>query len=206
MTPESAVSAASEALAFCRKQGYQVTVAVVDRTGLLKALVRDRFARAHTVDVATNKVWTAASFKLAIAAFANETQAGKPMSGLRHHPRVLAAGGGMIIEGGGMLLGAIGVSGAPSCENSSQPRMGMARSATISPFSSTAFPVYAVCRVTPAAASAGVLPASSIRPARTRRRTVSSNRFVAISRFRFNPGAGITHVCINGCHALRKAQ
>ena len=116
MTPESAASAAREALVFCRKQGYQVTVAVVDRSGLLQALMRDRYAGAHTVDVATNKAWTAASFKLATTAFANETQAGKPMSGLRQHPRVLAAGGGIIIESGGMLLGGIGVSGAPSGE------------------------------------------------------------------------------------------
>lgn len=116
MTPESAVSAAREALAFCRTQGYQVTVAVVDRSGLLQALVRDRFAGAHTIDVATNKAWTAASFKLATSVLAQETQAGKPMSGIRAHPHVLAAGGGQPIQAGGVLLGGIGVSGAPSGE------------------------------------------------------------------------------------------
>ena len=56
------------------------------------------------------------------------------------------------------------------------------------------------------AACAGVLPANSIRPARTRRRTVSSNRFVTILRFRLNPSIGITHDGINGCHDLLKAQ
>ena len=113
MTPEAAVSAVQAALAHCRKQGYQVTVAVVDRSGLLQALVRDRFAGAHTIEVATNKAWTAASFKLATAALALETQAGKPMSGIRAHPHVLAAGGGLPIQAGGVLLGGIGVSGAP---------------------------------------------------------------------------------------------
>ena len=112
MTPETALSAARAALEHCRKQGHQVTVAVVDRSGLLQALIRDRFAGAHTVEVATNKAWTSASFKLPTAALAIETQAGKPMSGLRAHPRVLAAGGGLVIEGGGTLLGGIGVSGA----------------------------------------------------------------------------------------------
>ena len=116
MTPEAAVSAARAALEHCRKQGYQVTVAVVDRSGLLQALVRDRFAGAHTVEVATNKAWTAASFKLATAALALETQAGKPMSGIRAHPHVLAAGGGQPIQAGGVLLGGIGVSGAPGGE------------------------------------------------------------------------------------------
>ena len=35
------------------------------------------------------------------------------MSGIRQLPRVVAAGGGVPIEAGGNLLGAIGVSGAP---------------------------------------------------------------------------------------------
>ena len=86
---------------------------MVDRAGTLQALLRDRFAGAPTVDIATNKAWTAASFKIPSAALAQETQAGKPMSGIRAHPHVIAAGGGQVIEGGGSLLGAIGVSGAP---------------------------------------------------------------------------------------------
>ena len=35
------------------------------------------------------------------------------MSGLRHTPRFAAIGGGVLVEGGGSLMGAIGVSGAP---------------------------------------------------------------------------------------------
>ncbi len=46
---------------------------VVDRAGTLQVLLRDRFAGAHTVDIATNKAWTAASFRIATAALAQET-------------------------------------------------------------------------------------------------------------------------------------
>jgi uncharacterized protein GlcG (DUF336 family) len=113
MTPETALSAARAAIEHCRKQGHQVSVAVVDRSGVLQVLLRDRFAGAHTVDVATNKAWTAASFRIATALLGTETEAGKPMSALRSQPRVLAAGGGQVIEGGGATLGGIGVSGAP---------------------------------------------------------------------------------------------
>ncbi len=113
MTPETAQSAAKAALDDCRRQGYQVTVAVVDRFGILQVLLRDRFAGAHTVGVASDKAWTAASFRIATGALADETQPGKPMGALRSHPRVLAAGGGLVIESGGAVLGAIGVSGAP---------------------------------------------------------------------------------------------
>jgi uncharacterized protein GlcG (DUF336 family) len=113
LTPETALVAARAALESCRKQGYQVAVAVVDRAGLTQVLLRDRFAGAHTLEVATNKAWTAASFRTPTAALATETQPGRPMSGLRSLPRFMAAGGGLVIEAGGGALGAIGVSGAP---------------------------------------------------------------------------------------------
>jgi uncharacterized protein GlcG (DUF336 family) len=113
LTPETALTAARAALEHCRKGGYQVAVAVVDRAGTLQVLLRDRFGGAHTVDVATNKAWTAASFRIGTGALAAETQAGKPMSGLRATPRVAAFGGGLPIEAGGAVLGGIGVSGAP---------------------------------------------------------------------------------------------
>lgn len=113
LTPESAVTAAQAALAHCRKTGYQVAVAVVDRSGLVQALVRDRFAGAHTVEVATKKAWTAASFRIPTTELAKETQAGKPMSGIRGGSQVMAIGGGLVIEAGGSTFGAIGVSGAP---------------------------------------------------------------------------------------------
>ena len=116
LTPETALSAAQAALAHCRKNGHQVAVAVVDRAGLVQVLLRDRFAGAHTVDVAPQKAWTAASFRISTTALATETQAGKPMSGIRSAPRVLAIGGGLAIEAGGAVLGAIGVSGAPGGE------------------------------------------------------------------------------------------
>lgn len=116
LTPEAALKAAQTALESCRKQGYQVAVAVTDRSGLLQVLLRDRFAGAHTVTVAADKAWTAASFRQSTLEFGRETQAGKPMSAIRDVPRVIAAGGGLPIEGGGSMLGAIGVSGAPGGE------------------------------------------------------------------------------------------
>ncbi len=116
LTPETALAAANAAMQSCRKQGYQVAVAVVDRSGVTQVLLRDRFAGAHTTEVAVNKAWTAASFRTSTSDLARETQPGMPMSGLRNLPRFLAAGGGLMIEAGGSSLGAIGVSGAPGGE------------------------------------------------------------------------------------------
>ena len=116
LTPETALLAAQAALAQCRKNGYQVAVAVVDRAGVTQVLLRDRFAGAHTVEVASAKAWTSASFRIPTANLAESTQAGKPMSGLRASPRVLAIAGGLPIEAAGSVLGAIGVSGASGGE------------------------------------------------------------------------------------------
>lgn len=116
LTPETALKAAQAALATCRKNGYQVAVAVVDRAGLTQVLLRDRFAGPHTVEVATNKAWTAVSFRTHTTEIERATRPGQPMSGVRNFARVTSVGGGMMIEGGGSLFGGIGVSGAPAGE------------------------------------------------------------------------------------------
>jgi len=113
LTPETALKAAQAALAKCRASGFQVTVAVVDRMGVVQVLLRDRFAGPHTTEMASAKAYTAASFRTNTTALAEATQPGRPQSGIRNRPGVAAVGGGMMIEAGGSLLGAIGVSGAP---------------------------------------------------------------------------------------------
>jgi uncharacterized protein GlcG (DUF336 family) len=113
LTPETALKAAQAALKKCRDNGFQATVAVVDRMGVVQVLLRDRFAGPHTVDMARSKAYTAVSFRTNTTALTEATQAGRAQSGIRHLPGVAAVGGGLMIEAGGGLLGAIGVSGAP---------------------------------------------------------------------------------------------
>ena len=113
LTPETALKAAQAALAKCRASGYQATIAVVDRMGVVQVLLRDRFAGPHTPDMAIAKAYTAASFRTNTTELADATQPGRPQSGIRNRPGVAAVGGGVKIEAGGSLLGAIGVSGAP---------------------------------------------------------------------------------------------
>ncbi|MGL4263201.1 MAG: GlcG/HbpS family heme-binding protein [Afipia sp.] len=112
LTPEIALDAAKAALNDCRKRGYQVSVAVVDRSGTPQVMLRDRFAGAHTPPTATGKAWTAVSFKSSTNDLVAATQA-PAMQGLRQLPNVVLIGGGVVIEAGGTMLGGIGVSGAP---------------------------------------------------------------------------------------------
>ena len=116
LTPETALKATLAALEDCRKRGFQVAVAVVDRAGIAQTMVRDRFAGPHTVNTAINKGYTAISFRTDTLELSKQTQTGSPSSGVRAIPNVVAVGGGVMIQAGGALLGAIGVSGAPGGE------------------------------------------------------------------------------------------
>ena len=113
LTPEAALKATQAALQECRRQGYQVAVAVVDRFGVAQTMIRDRFAGPHTPRTAANKAWTAVSFRTPTTELVRLTQPGQPSSGIRQLPRVVAVGGGLLIEAAGSTIGAIGVSGAP---------------------------------------------------------------------------------------------
>jgi uncharacterized protein GlcG (DUF336 family) len=116
LTPEAALKVVNAAVQSCRASGFQVAVAVVDRSGVTQALLRDRFAGAHTVDVAANKAWTAVSFRTDTTELARATQPGQPSSGLRSVARFTAVGGGVAIQAAGSIVGGVGVSGAPSGE------------------------------------------------------------------------------------------
>ena len=114
LSPELALDLARATLADCQKRGFQVTVAVVDRFGVTQVLLRDRFAGPHTVSTASGKAWTAASFRTSTTELNAISQPGMMQAGIRNLPgAVIIIGGGLTVEAGGSLLGAIGVSGAP---------------------------------------------------------------------------------------------
>jgi uncharacterized protein GlcG (DUF336 family) len=110
---ELALELARAALGECRQRGYQAAVAVVDRFGVTQVMLRDRLAGAHTPAAAAGKAWTAVSFRANTTDLVALTQPGMPQAGLRNLPGVVVLGGGVVIEAGGSLVGAVGVSGAP---------------------------------------------------------------------------------------------
>ena len=113
LSPDLALELARAALADCQKRGYQVAVAVTDRSGVLQVMLRDRFAGPHTPPTASGKAWTAATFRTSTTDLNAISQPGMQQAGLRNLPNVVMIGGGIIVESGGSLVGAIGVSGAP---------------------------------------------------------------------------------------------
>ncbi len=91
----------------CSKRGYHVSVAMVGRDGHLLSFIRSPLAGPHTVDVATAKAYTAASFQTSTTTMMLD------MKELAFSPGVLLVGGGLPINIGGHFYGGVGVSGAP---------------------------------------------------------------------------------------------
>ncbi len=113
LTLETAMEVAQGALKACRDGGFQVAVAVVDRSGVLQVVLRDRFAGPHTPETARRKAWTAISFRTDTQQLAEATQPGEMVSGVRDIEGALMLGGGVQILSAGSLVGGVGVSGAP---------------------------------------------------------------------------------------------
>ena len=114
LKPELAVRAAQGALQSCRDTGYQVAVSIVDRFGVLQVTLRDQLAGPHTPDTAFRKAWTAVSFRTETGELSKLTETGNAWA-IRNVTGALPLGGGVrILAGEGDMLGAIGVSGAPS--------------------------------------------------------------------------------------------
>ena len=108
---QRAVQAAMEA---CKKDGYRVSVSVVDRAGILRAMGRADGAGPHTVDSSRKKAYTAASLRRATSELADVMSKTPALQALRDmNEQILMLGGGLPIEIGGEVVGGIGVGGAP---------------------------------------------------------------------------------------------
>lgn len=106
-----AVHAAVEA---CKKDGYRVSVSIVDRAGVLRAMGRADGAGPHTVDSSRKKAYTAASVRRPTSELADLITKVPTLQALRDmNDEILILGGGLPIEIGGEIIGGIGVGGAP---------------------------------------------------------------------------------------------
>lgn len=106
--------AAQAALDACKKDGYRVSASVVDRAGVLRAMLRADGAGPHTVDSSRKKAYTAASLRRTTSELAEMIAKQPALQALREmNESILMVGGGLPIEIAGEVVGAIGVGGAP---------------------------------------------------------------------------------------------
>jgi uncharacterized protein GlcG (DUF336 family) len=111
MTLDLARDIAQGAIDACRKDGYQVSVVVVDRSGRTQVLMRDVFANQYLTQLALGK---------ANAVILSNTSSGELQKNradiadeLNLLDDLLVLDGGLPIQVAGSLIGAVGVSGAP---------------------------------------------------------------------------------------------
>jgi uncharacterized protein GlcG (DUF336 family) len=99
----------------CTKDGYKVTVVIVDNAGLVRASLRGDGTNPHTMEFARKKAYTARTRGQTSLEFMRLTD--NPATAyLRQIPDTIAVGGGVPIKVGDVTIGAVGVSGAPAGE------------------------------------------------------------------------------------------
>ncbi len=117
ISSELAQKMVNAAVAKATELGVSENVAILDDGGNLKAFNRMDGASMPTIEIALNKAYTAL-FGVSTHDFFNFIQ-GDPslLAGIPTLPRVAAWGGGFPIKLNGEVVGAIGVSGAPTVQN-----------------------------------------------------------------------------------------
>lgn len=108
-----AAEAAAAAVEACAGRGYRVAAAVVDRSGVLRALLRGDGAGPHTVGSARAKAYTAASMRAGTSQILETVRTTPGAARLPDIEGFLILGGGIPIRAGDEVVGAIGVGGAP---------------------------------------------------------------------------------------------
>ncbi|WP_433733274.1 GlcG/HbpS family heme-binding protein [Nocardia sp. CA-129566] len=110
ITRAAAGSLITAVRAAAAEHGLEVAVAVTDVGGHLKAFERTDAAPFLSVDVAIDKAWTAASFRIPTHVW-NDYVAIPQFAPLAHHPHLMAVGGGYPITENGNCIGGLGISG-----------------------------------------------------------------------------------------------
>lgn len=111
MTLSLATDIARQAVAACAKSGYQVSAVVVDRGGAPQVVMRDVYASRFTTEIAERKANAVVLSGVSSAEF--RLNRADIVSEMNEIDGVLVLAGALPIRAAGVLLGAVGVSGAP---------------------------------------------------------------------------------------------
>jgi uncharacterized protein GlcG (DUF336 family) len=99
----------------CTKDGYKISVVIVDKAGNVAASVRGDGTNPHTMEFGRLKAYTSRTRGQTSLEFMKLTS--DPANAyLKQIPNTVAVGGGVPIKAGNEVIGAVGVSGAPGGE------------------------------------------------------------------------------------------
>ena len=99
----------------CSKDGYKVSVTIVDKAGNVAASIRGDGTNPHTMEFGRLKAYTSRTRGQTSLEFMKLTS--DPANAyLKQIPNTVAVGGGVPVKVGNEVIGAVGVSGAPGGE------------------------------------------------------------------------------------------
>ncbi|EBI8329507.1 heme-binding protein [Salmonella enterica] len=104
---------AQNTLQACAKDGYNVAVTLVDRSGTPLLMKRMDNAGPHTVEASRMKAFTALTTKNLTGNVMKGAQSNAGAANLRYIPDFLLLAGAVPVKVGDQVIGAVGVGGAP---------------------------------------------------------------------------------------------
>ncbi|MDH7795919.1 MULTISPECIES: heme-binding protein [unclassified Beijerinckia] len=110
---DAALQAATTALETCRKNGFRVTVTVLDRSGRTRVVLHDDNVSPHTLENSLRKAYTALTFRIPSGDMGKRIAANPTATSPLLLDKVTSAQGALPIKAGNDIVGSIGVSGAP---------------------------------------------------------------------------------------------
>jgi uncharacterized protein GlcG (DUF336 family) len=124
-TAQTIVAAAEQG---ARDIGVPMNIAVVDEGANLVAFARMDGAWLGSIDIALGKAFTARAFDLGTEELAPMSQPGQPLYGITatNHGRVVILPGGLPLQAGDAVVGAIGVSGGEVAQDQQGAEAGAA--------------------------------------------------------------------------------
>jgi uncharacterized protein GlcG (DUF336 family) len=113
VTLDAAQSVVDAARAKAEEIGVPMNIAVVDAGNNLTAFARMDGAWLGSIDIAQNKAYTARSFDMSTKDLAPLCQPNQPLFGIHasNQGRLIVFAGGIPLEAGDQVVGAVGVSG-----------------------------------------------------------------------------------------------
>ena len=124
LTLAAAKKMADAAQAEADKNNWPLVIAILDAGGDLLVLYRLDGAQLGSIEIAQAKAQTSLRYRRPSMAFADSLKSGN--THVLRLPGVLPSGGGLPVEVDGMVVGAIGVSGATSEEDEQCARTAIA--------------------------------------------------------------------------------
>jgi uncharacterized protein GlcG (DUF336 family) len=113
-----ALEAAQVAIETCKAKGFNVAVTIVDSAGVQKVLLAADGVHARGVQSSTNKAVTALTFKASTSRIAESIKADQELAAqIAANPSFAPRAGGVLLQVGSEIIGAIGVGGARGSEH-----------------------------------------------------------------------------------------